>query len=75
MKFTRNFCNILIKIFLKGLCLLNSTKELPKIYYFVLCLDKFTFDNLKKLNIDNVKLIHLPKLEDSELLKLNIIEI
>ena len=71
MNVTRNFCTYFDKnYFLKGLCLINSLqKHCPRFIIFVLCLDKFTFDNLKKLNFDNVKLIDLLTIEDSELLE------
>jgi hypothetical protein len=71
MNLKRNFCTYFDEnYFVKGLCLIRSLqKHCPNFVIFVLCLDDFTFDNLKKLDINSVKLIHLSKIENPEILE------
>jgi len=65
-----NFCTFLDKKYLiHGLALYNSLcRFCPNFKIWVMCLDDESYDLLEKINLDNMLLVSMTELEDSELL-------
>ena len=66
-----NFCTYFDRNYLyKGLTMCRSLKKhLPESRLWILCFDDTTYENMQKLDLPNIKLIHHTDFEDDELLK------
>jgi hypothetical protein len=68
-----HFCTYFDKnFFLRGItAILSIKKNLDESFFTILCLDDFTYENIKKLNLDNIYLLKLSEICDKyKILKL-----
>ena len=68
-----HFCTYFDKnFFLRGItAILSIKKNLDESFFTILCLDDFTYQNIKKLNLDNIYLLKLSEICDKyKILKL-----
>ena len=75
---TYNFCTIFNRNYLyKGLTLYYSIiKHCSNFKLWILCLDDTTFTTLRKMNLTNIELVTLNKIEDEQFeLKINMVVI
>lgn len=65
-----NFCTLMGKDYLiKGLAMYNSIKNYQKDFHlWICCMDDYSMNALKTMNLNNVTLIPVSNVEDSELL-------